>query len=75
MLEAFWSQCSQNGTPIIEDVPNHDDYKLVTFVWKAKEQHQNVCVLLDQFAFNLERATMQHIANTDYLVFDDAHLG
>jgi len=64
-LDRFWSNCRDNGTPLIEDIPNHPDYKQVTFIWRAQNEHKNVCVLLDQLSFNLQQGAMKRMLNTN----------
>lgn len=75
-LDQFWQAVTSEGTPIIEPIQGDARATLVTFVWRAKEQTNNVVV----FAFgggDPSRNQMSRLANTDlwhrtYLVPRDA---
>jgi enterochelin esterase-like enzyme len=40
--EVFWKQVAAQGTPIVE--PLNDNYRLVTFLWRAEHDTRNVMV-------------------------------
>lgn len=40
--ESFWKEVAAQGTPLVE--PLNDNYRLVTFLWRAKRDTRNVMV-------------------------------
>ena len=34
-LDSFWLRITEEGTPLIESIPNDDHHALVTFLWRA----------------------------------------
>ncbi len=34
-LDNFWREVKQRGTPLVESIPGHDNYVLVTFLWRG----------------------------------------
>ena len=40
--ESFWKQVAEQGTPLVE--PFDDNYRLVTFLWRAQHDTRNVLV-------------------------------
>jgi len=43
-LAAFWQQVHEQGTPLIEPLPNDDRHVLVTFLWRGSAETRNVVV-------------------------------
>jgi enterochelin esterase family protein len=43
-LDSFWREITENGAPIVEEVPGNDRDVLVTMLWRAKEEARNVFV-------------------------------
>lgn len=41
-LDMFWRGITEEGTPLIEPIPNDDDYTFVTFLWRADESVEHV---------------------------------
>ncbi len=41
-LDIFWQNVIDEGTPLVESIPNDDDYALVTFLWRADESVEHV---------------------------------
>lgn len=44
-LDAFWQEVSQQGTPLIEPIAGDDTHSLVTFLWRATDETQNVAMV------------------------------
>ncbi|GAB4413202.1 MAG: hypothetical protein Fur0044_07530 [Anaerolineae bacterium] len=44
-LDAFWQEISQQGTPLIEPLAGDEKHLLVTFLWRAADETQNVAVV------------------------------
>jgi enterochelin esterase family protein len=44
-LDVFWHQVVEVGTPLIETMEGDDDHCLVTFLWHAEEEIENVVVI------------------------------
>jgi Domain of unknown function (DUF3327) len=44
-LERFWATIAQEGTPLIEPVPEAPDHLLVTFLWQAHEPVDHVVLI------------------------------
>jgi enterochelin esterase-like enzyme len=43
-LASFWQSVSEQGTPVIEALPDDESHALVTFLWRGNEETQNVVV-------------------------------
>ncbi len=41
-VEDFWQEMAVAGTPLIEPLPDRDDYALVTILWRANEETTHV---------------------------------
>jgi len=41
----FWEEMEQQGTLLIERVPDDQQYSLVTFLWRAADDTRNVAVV------------------------------
>ena len=41
----FWKEIEQQGTPLIERIPDDQQHSLVTFRWKASGDTRNVAVV------------------------------
>ena len=44
-LSTFWQEVSQQGTPLIESIEGEDKYVLITFLFRAPADSQNVSVV------------------------------
>jgi len=44
-LDAFWQEVSQQDTPLIELISGDETHSLVTFIWRAADETQNVAVV------------------------------
>lgn len=76
-LESFWQQISKQGAPLVEPVEGDDGYRLVTFLWRAKEETKNVVVVGGVAKWEFERNLMTRLGDTDlwfktYRVRNDA---
>lgn len=65
-LNTFWQEVSQQGTPLVERVADHEKQVLVTFLWRASEEIENV-VVIGQLGTGQDFADncMQRLSNTD----------
>jgi len=43
-LENFWQEISKQGAPLVELIAGDDGYRLVTFLWRAREETRNVVI-------------------------------
>ena len=46
-LDNFWSEVHQLGTPLVESIPDDEEYVLVTFLWQGTPDTTNVVVRND----------------------------
>ena len=53
-LDNFWREVRQQGTPLVERVPNDDRHVLVTFLWRGDETTKNV-LLYSELTYNFNR--------------------
>lgn len=44
-LDAFWHEVGRQGTPLIEPIAGDEKYSLVTFVWRAADEDQDVAMV------------------------------
>lgn len=69
LIEAFWQQIAQTGTPLFEPIPDHPDWQSVTFLWRGTDNIKQVLVLIntltDRTRHDLTNAFMQPIEGTD----------
>jgi enterochelin esterase-like enzyme len=63
-LEAFWQEVSQQGTPLIEPIPGDGENSLVTFIWRAEHNNQEVAVVSALPGRDSSEA-MTHLPGTD----------
>ena len=74
--ETFWR--TLGTAPIVEDIPNFPDRKLVTFVWRGDESTRHVVVMSDLGGYtNFRDNMMRKVIGADvyfksYVVRDDA---
>jgi enterochelin esterase-like enzyme len=75
-VEQFWKNVGP--TPIVEDIPNYPDRKLITFVWRGDASTKHVVVMSElggytNFEDNLMKKVIGHdIYFKSYVVRDDA---
>ncbi len=48
-LDAFWRDVLQQGTPLVENIPDDDEFVFVTFLWQGAKTTSNVVVRCDDF--------------------------
>ncbi len=44
-LNVFWQQIAEQGTPLVETIEGDDDHSLVTLIWRADKETENVVVI------------------------------
>ncbi len=47
--DAFWSEVTKEGTPLIEPSNERDKHQLVTFLWRGTPETRSVLVVIDPF--------------------------
>jgi enterochelin esterase-like enzyme len=75
-LESFWQEIKQ-GAPLIEPIADNDGYRLVTFLWRTKEEIKSVAIIGGVAGEGPERNQMARLRGTDlwfktYRVRNDA---
>jgi enterochelin esterase-like enzyme len=64
VLDSFWAEVSQSGTPLVET--GHDESALVTFIWRGRPEDNNVLVIWAPFTFaQPSRFFMLRVPRTD----------
>lgn len=48
-LDTFWCEVGEQGTPLVEKIPDEAEYVLVTFLWQGALDTANVVVRNDDF--------------------------
>ncbi len=76
-LENFWLEVGKQGAPLVEPIAGEDNYRLVTFVWRAKEETKNVAIVAGVAGLEVEKNLLARLGNTDlwfktYRVRNDA---
>ena len=76
-LESFWQEIAKQGAPLIEPSAGEDNYRLVTFVWRAKEETKNVVIIGGVAGVEPEKNMMARLGDTElwfktYRVRNDA---
>jgi len=76
-LGNFWQEIGKQGAPLIEPLVGDAGYRLVTFVWRAKEEIKNVVVIGGVAGIELERNRLTRWRDSDlwfkaYRVRNDA---
>ena len=64
-LEQFWQEVAAQGAPIVEPIPGDDRNRLVTFLWKAKQETRNVLVYAGLNGGTIAKNQMSRLMNTD----------
>jgi enterochelin esterase family protein len=47
ILNEFWAEIDESGSPIIEEIPGNKEHSLVTFIYRGKEETNNVILFLE----------------------------
>jgi len=80
-LEVFWKEMSDNGAPLVESIKGDTRHVLVTFVWRARSETENV--LLFSYALTypdevgIRQGQLSRLFDTDvwfktYIIRSDA---
>ena len=64
-LDAFWQEVNQQDTPLIESISGNGTYSLVTFIWRAADETQNVAVVSNLSGQLGASEVMTHMPATD----------
>lgn len=68
-LETFWEELVQSGAPLVEEIPEHPTWRIVTFFWRDDGTTQQVLALIstitDRYRFNYTDAFLQRMADSD----------
>ena len=76
-LENFWQEIAKQGAPLIEPIAGDDGHRLVTFLWRAREETKNVVIFGGVAGIEFEQNQMARLRDTDlwfktYRVRNDA---
>jgi len=63
--ETFWQQFARDGAPLIESIPGDNERVLVTFLWRANQEIQNVVLIGAMTAELFADNQMTHLPGTD----------
>jgi enterochelin esterase family protein len=64
-IEIFWQEVSKAGSPMIEPLAGENNYRLVTFLWRAKEETKNVVVVGGASGWEFNKNLMSRLLDTD----------
>ncbi len=64
-LESFWQEMAKQTTPLIEPVTDDTHYRLVTFVWRAKEETRHVVIFGGAGGFDVSKNHLARLLDTD----------
>ena len=64
-LNLFWEEITQTGTPLVEPLPDEPDLSLVTFLWQAQEELENIVICSHLLEYDPQKGLMQPLPNTD----------
>jgi enterochelin esterase family protein len=64
-LDEFWHDVSKQGAPLIERLAGDDRHLLVTFLWRAAEELDNVVVVGSLAGYEFAHNQMTRLLNTD----------
>jgi len=65
ILEAFWKEIEEEGTPVFEKLESEPDYYLTTFLYRYKGNTNELMVDCQVYGYNQERNIMRKLAGTD----------
>lgn len=65
VLDAFWQEISQQGAPLIERIASDEKHSLVTFLWRAADETQNIAVVSNLSGQMGASETMTRLPATD----------
>ncbi|MCL4508334.1 MAG: alpha/beta hydrolase-fold protein [Chloroflexi bacterium] len=61
--QSFWAEASQQGTPLLEAVPNDPELVLLTFLWRGNAQTRDVVLISPDLPSKTTR--LEHLTLTD----------
>ncbi|MCB2290610.1 DUF3327 domain-containing protein [Clostridium sp. CS001] len=64
-LQEFWDNVESNGAPLIEEIDGDSENALVTFVYKADEEIENIVLMPPIGQDNLQENKMQRLLETN----------
>jgi len=64
-LEQFWQEIAAQGAPLVEPIQGDDQNRLVTFLWKAKQETRNVLVHAGLSGGAIAKNQMSRLMDTD----------
>jgi len=65
ILEAFWKEIEDEGTPVFEKLESEPDYYLTTFLYRYSGNTNELRVFCQAFGDNQERMLMKRLIGTD----------
>ncbi|MEG3040494.1 MAG: DUF3327 domain-containing protein, partial [Clostridium sp.] len=67
-INDFWTSVKQEGTPLIEEIPDDKNNVLVTFIYRETEAIENVMVWGSVPGYHYSDNIMEKLLNTDIWV-------
>ncbi len=64
-LDAFWHEVTQQGTPLVEPIEDDTQHMLVTFLWRADADLNNVTVIGGVAGYDFAGNQMLRLLDTD----------
>lgn len=64
-IDSFWQEITKSGAPLIEPIKSDDNYYILTFVWRAKEETRNVVLIGGIAGYKFENNLMSRLLDTD----------
>jgi enterochelin esterase family protein len=64
-LDTFWSEITEQGTPLIEPIDGDDSNMLVTFLWRGADDIQNVFVMFSLAEEDADSCYLVRLQDTD----------
>jgi len=65
IIEAFWKEIEEEGTPVFEKLESEPDYYLTTFLYRYSGDTNELMVYCQAFGINPERMVMKRLIGTD----------
>jgi enterochelin esterase family protein len=65
LIDDFWEEIEEEGTPIIEDIEKEPKYKLVTFLYKENADTDEILLISGSLGVIPHRGIFKHIQGTN----------
>lgn len=64
-IETFWQEVSKTGTPLVEPIKGDNNYRMMTYLWRAKEETKNVVIVGGNAGYEFRRNMLSRLLDTD----------